>query len=98
MTKRKPKRDASGHFLPAKNGKKTGSPARRPEPSSRPDAPPSMELIDFAYKALHQPVMRTPPIFGDSDPDRPACFGGCYELSSACSACRWYNPCRRASG
>lgn len=29
--------------------------------------------------------------------DRPACFGNCYELSSACNACSVYNACRRAS-
>jgi hypothetical protein len=28
---------------------------------------------------------------------RPACYGLCYELSSACNACGSFNACRKAT-
>lgn len=31
------------------------------------------------------------------EPDRPACFGQCAEISAACDGCPVYNECRRAT-
>jgi hypothetical protein len=50
------------------------------------------------WQSTPVPPMKAELVAKEGDlPERPACFGNCAELSSACDGCELYNPCRKAS-
>lgn len=82
-----PVRGPGGRFLPR------STPAIGPVPGS--GRQPSKAI---AYGTHTVPVPHAELVASMQDlPERPACFGNCAEMSSACDACPVYNPRMRAT-